>query len=117
MTFVKGRTKTGGRKKGIPAIAAAGFSAAEACRARGVNPFEVLAEMAAGRDCTDNIRPAAETLCRYLQPQMRPVEVEARRDPAEIVAELKARPEIRQQMREYLEEAERELIVPSPSVH
>lgn len=68
MAFAKGHKRIGGRKKGIPGIVTAGFSAAEACRAEGVDPFAVLAAMAAGKYCTTEVRPAAETLCRYLQP-------------------------------------------------
>ena len=53
------------------------------------------------------MRPAAETLCRYLQPQFRRVEIEVRKTPEQIVAGLMARPELRRRVLEYLEGAER----------
>jgi len=108
MPFVKGRKKTGGRMKGIPGTVSASYSAAEACRAQGIDPFAILAAMAARGQCSnDNIRPAAETLCRYLQPQFRQVEIEVRKTPEQIVADLMDRPELRRRVAEYLEVAER----------
>jgi len=106
MPFAKGRKKTGGRKKGIPAIVTASFSAAEACRKLGVDPFEVLAKMAA-EDDMEISRPAAETLCRYLQAQPRQLQVEVRRTPEQIAAELLADPELRRRVAECLAGAER----------
>ena len=104
MPFAKGHKRIGGRKKGIPAIVTASFSAAEACRKLGVDPFEVLAKMAA-EDDMEISRPAAETLCRYLQAQPRQLQVEVRRTPEQIAAELLNDPELRQRVEERLEQA------------
>src|SRR5208282_5556489 len=98
MPFEKGHKKIGGRRKGIPAIFNAAFSAAEACQALGVNPFAVLTDIAAGNHFSDEARPAAEALCRYLQRQFHQVETGVRRSPEEIVADLMADPELCQRV-------------------
>lgn len=63
-----------GRQKGTRSYCTEKFEAAKACRDVGVNPFEVLAEMAAQTKHPKNRIAASAHLAKYLAPQLKAVE-------------------------------------------
>lgn len=73
MTFVKGRSKTGGRRKGTSNRFNSDL--AKICEDEGINPFKALIEMAKDPKLKGGIKLGAlSELCEYMFPKRRRVE-------------------------------------------
>jgi Family of unknown function (DUF5681) len=74
--FTKGKSgNPKGRPKGRKDYATDIFEAAAACRKLGVNPFEVLAEIALNEKKTKSRILACAHLMKYLAPQLRSIDL------------------------------------------
>lgn len=73
MAFVKGRAKTGGRKKGTKNKF--NIDLAKICEEEGINPFQALIQMAKDPKLKGGVKLGAlSELCEYVFPKRRRVE-------------------------------------------
>jgi hypothetical protein len=71
--YTKGHPKAGGRQKGTPNKRTQDLM--EKCVQFGVDPFEVLLDIARNSDKEENRAMAAKELCQYIYPKRKAIEI------------------------------------------
>jgi hypothetical protein len=86
MRFEKGHKKLGGRKKGTINKRT---RVEEVCQEAGIDPFAILAEIASSAKEETTRLAAAKELARYLEPQLKAIEIASPEKSHESAPEIK----------------------------